>query len=146
MPCPRNRQHKNAHQNQIQREEPARGMQILRAFIFHHHGVKLTRQTDNRQHGQQGVDQQGRDIGRLVRGGGNTAEIDLLMLHRQPDDKHPHHEKRHQLNDRFKGDRHHHAAVMLGVVDMTGAKQHGEYRQCPHHKPRNARILITKTA
>ena len=50
--------------------------------------------------------------------------------------KQPYGQKRQQLDQRLKGNRQHHAPVMLGHIQTAGTKQHGKQRQHQRHHQR----------
>ncbi len=126
--------HKEAGQQQVNRENPACQTQITRLAVFHHSNLELPGQADEGENRNGGL-QQNADDRRIA--------LPVALQHRlrarlsyqvccaaeQPEHhKQPDRQKRQQLDQRLKGNRQHHASVVLRHIQAAGPEQHG--KQC----------------
>ena len=127
------RQHRQAEQQQIQRESPARREQLVAACLDRHH-VELSRQAHDRTRCQQRL---GEERGRQLTTGEWRSQqgqrIRRVRRHcKLKDDRHRETgdtQERQQLYNRFNADRIYDASVMHGRVDGPGAEQDREHGQ-----------------
>ncbi len=133
-PGNRDRQDEEIDRQQVEREEPERAIEMALVDILHDHDLELARQAEDGGHGEEGhgdpVDA-AHDAGVLVqrldgrrRGafGEEVAEaMEDAIGHEQADGG-----ERHQLEDRFEGDRDHHAGMVLVRMEAAAAEEHGE--------------------
>ncbi len=135
----RQRPDEESHHEQVEREQPARPVQILALVVLHHGHVKLARQADDGAHGHQGVDGELQQAARRHRHhriekiAGHQGAGLARLAEDEPEREAPHRHEGEQLDHGFEGDGHHHAAVVLGGVQMAGAKQDAEQSQQQGH-------------
>ena len=122
-------------QHQIGREYPARQAQVLGLDVLHHGDVELPRQTDDGDHRHTGLHQHCRPVHRLVpesvQLGGVVCLVEQIVeaVVQAEGDEGANGEEGQQLDQRLEGNRQHHAAMVLGDVEVAGAEQNGEQRQ-----------------
>ncbi len=114
---------------------------MLQVVVFHHAGMELAGQADDRQHRQQQRgDEALRKQGRLEHGADRRHVTDPLPhVHRAVEDREQAEQaddhERHQLDEGFKTHRQHQPGLVLGGVDMAGAEQQRKDRhQSGHHQ------------
>ena len=138
LPGQRDRQHQHADQRQVSREHPACPLQVRRVLAFHHRHVELARQADDGQEAQQGLGQEtGRQLRAVerMRAFGDACR-DGARAGQLPQREHADRNEGQQLDHGLQRDRQHHAAMVLGGIDATGAEQDREHRQHQRHVQR----------
>ncbi|MNZ58902.1 hypothetical protein D3C78_769200 [compost metagenome] len=131
----RQRPDEEPHQEQVEREQPARPVQILALVVLHHSHVELARQADDGAHGHQGIDGELQQAARRHR----HHRIEKVPGHQgaglarpgddEPEREAPHRHEGEQLDHGLEGDGDHHAAMVLGGVQVAGAEQYAEQGQ-----------------
>ena len=130
----RDRHHEQVDQHEIDREHPARALDLALVVVLDHGDVELPRQQQDRDERQQRHRQQRVERRLAGQHRGGRRRIHRLAEQRDRPVEHPEgdedadRQERQQLDDRFGGDRQHQAVLMLGRVDVPGAEQHREHR------------------
>ena len=130
----RDRHHEQVDQHQVDREHPARALDLALVVVLHHGDVELPRQQQDRDERQQRHRDQ--HVGRGLAGqhGGCRQRLRRQAEQRQRPVEHPEgdedsdRQERHQLDDGLGRDGEHQAVLVLGRVDMPGPEQDGEHR------------------
>ena len=131
--------HKQCREDQISREHPLGQAQILGVDVLHHRHMKLSRQADDRHHGDAGLYHHRRPVDGLfpvflkARGEHGLAEQIAETVVQAVGDKRTDGEKSEQLDQRLKGNRQHHAAVVFGGVEVACTEHDGKQRQYQRH-------------
>jgi len=134
----RNRQHEEAHQQEITGKGPGGGAQVVLVFVLYHHHLKHARQAQQghcREHGKTDPAGAGHLEARNP-GGLDPLECARDAPRQPPDNEHPHREQRAELDHGFHRDGHDHAVMALVGVEIAGAEQDGEKRQPDRHPKR----------
>ncbi len=124
----RQRQARQCNQDQVQREQPARGAHVALVAALDHGDMELVRQDEHRQRAQQ--DERGEAAGWLRRQ--RCGRQVRPVVQAQPDER-AQGEHCRQLEDGFERHRQHQAAVVLGRARPAGAEQHREQRHRQRH-------------
>ena len=126
---------KEPHHEQVEREDPARPVQILPLIVLHHSHMKLARQADDGAHRQHRIDGKLQQVAgahrhHLCKKVAGHLFVSLARFAQdQPEGKAPHRDKGQQFDHRLESDGHHHPPVVLGGIEMAGAEQDAEQRQ-----------------
>ena len=151
-PAQGDRQHENIDQQQVDGEQPARFLQVALVDVFDHRDLKLARQ---HQEGERGEQHQRRPVGRAAgvfereQGGeigrdGRTHENIVPTVVDVERDHHADGQKRDQLDHRLERDRGDHPFVALGGVEVPGAENHRERGQRERHVERGVEIPVAR--
>ena len=138
-----NGQHKQIDGQQVQGKHPHRTPQVALAHVFHHHHLKLARQKNHRQHGQQRQGkplrpgkvaallqaQKAGELGDCLRTGEHIPQAVEHAVHHEHTDR----QKGDQLDHRLKGNGGHHALMALRGVQVARPENHGETSQRQGH-------------
>jgi hypothetical protein len=138
----RNRHHEQIDENEVERKQPRGATDLGFAGVLHDSNMELPGQQDEGKKCEHRHGRKGRRVRRLRKPGEQLRPLRRLL--QQPLGTAKHHEgheraNRHEgdeLDDRFAGDCQHQSVVMLGGIDLAGAKQRGEDRHCQRHKQR----------
>ena len=116
--------------------------------VFHDPGMKLTRQTQDRHHGQQ----QGGDKTLGKQGGLENLENVILQRHLLPhiqgavENKvqavKPQQHEGHHFDKGLEADRQHQTGLVLRGIDMAGSEQQGKHRHQYRHQQRGIHIVL----
>ena len=129
------RDYKQCRQREVRGEHPFGQAQILRINVLDHRDVKLPWQADDRHHRDAGLYYHRRPINGFfpvfleARGEHGLIEQVVETVVEAVGDERADGEKGEQLDQRLKGNRQHHAAVVLGGVEVARAEDDGEQRQ-----------------
>ena len=132
------RQHEQRDQQQVTAEQPARAAQVAGVLAFDHGDMELAWQAQDRGERDQRLRDEaaghalGPDRRRGLPRAGRDAAAAGQVQHREHADR----DEGQQLHQRLQRHRQHHAAVMLGGVDLAGAEQDREQRQQRRHVQR----------
>ncbi len=140
------RHHEQVDQHQVGREQPARRPEARRMAVLDHGDMELARQAEEGHRRQERGDDPGerRALARHALGDLGRAR-DMGQEIARPVEQHEQHERPHgqqcqQLDHRFEGDRQHHAAMLLGGLDVAHAEQDGEERHQGGHDQRGVGV------
>ena len=141
----RHRRHEQVDRHEVERKQPARGGELAGRSVLHHRHVELARQKQKGEVGQRGEHEEAR----RVRAGGERDEgVQRQGIARPGHEHHPgaQRKKRHELHERFRGDREHEAVLVLRGVGVAGAEQDGEQHQRQRHHRRRGGRAEARTA
>ena len=130
----RDRKHEEVDGDEVEREGPGGGADVVDVGVLHHRDVELARQAEEGERGQhagrppalvEGVEaEQPHEVGVGAHGGGEPAG----RAEGEEGDGAADEERRGELDDRLGRDREHQAAVRLVGVDAAHPEEHGEGR------------------
>ena len=133
QPGERDRQDEQVDQQQVEREQPDRLVEMPLLDVLDDRDLELPRQADDREHRQQRQrhpvadrlhGRQPRDFRHLR---GAREQVAEAVEQAEGDEQADAHEG-DELDHRLEGDRRHQALMVLGRVDVAGAEQDGEQR------------------
>ena len=136
LPGQGDRHDKQRGQGQIGRKHPLGQAKILRVDVFHYGHVELPGQADDRHHRHPGLHDHRWPVDRLLPvllqarcQHGLVKQVFETVVQTISHER-THREEGEQLDQRFKGNGQHHAAVVFGGVEVASAEHNGE--QCQH--------------
>jgi hypothetical protein len=130
----RDRHDEQVDQQQVEREQPARGPEAGWMAVLDHRDVELARQAEESHRRQQRRHDPGERRAFVQHALGNVGRLlDVRQQIGRPVEQHEQHERanreqRQELDHGLEGDRQHHAAMLLRGVHVAHAEEDGEYR------------------